>query len=358
MTKIQGKQLDLGIFLSLFILASGSLLSLASTSQSLFQKQILWFVLAFLIIFFGKKIDWRWLGGQGWFRHGLYWLGIGLLVFSHAQSSVIRGTKSWIVIGGFQFEPVELVKVGLLFMLAHFFSKRHISASQTKNIFLSFVYTAIPAGLVITHPDFGSTVIILGIWVGFLFASGIQKKRILIGIILAILAFIFLWTSFLKPYQKDRLTSFIFPEKDPFGTSYNVIQSKIAIGSAGFFGKGFGLGTQSHFKFLPEAQTDFIFAAFVEEWGFFGGICVIGAFFFLLYRIIRIGQRAGDNYSKFVVLGAVIVFGLQFFINTGSSLGILPVTGITFPFFSYGGSSLLTSAVLLGIIEYIKFESR
>lgn len=358
MTIVHGKQLDWGIFFSISILAAGSLLSLASTNTAFFRRQIFWYIAVFFIIFFGRKINWQWLGGQGWFRHGLYWGGIGLLILSHLQSATIRGTKSWLVIGGFQFEPVEIVKIGLLFILAHFFSRRHISASQTKNILLSFFYTAIPAGLVITHPDFGSALIVVGIWIGFLFVSGIQKKRLLIGIVVAILLFVVLWTSFLKPYQKDRLTAFIFPEKDPFGINYNVIQSKIAIGSAGFFGKGFGLGTQSHLNFLPEAHTDFIFAAFVEEWGLLGGMCVIGAFFFLLYRLLQIGLRVGDNYSKFVILGTIIIFTLQFFINVGSGLGLMPVTGITFPFFSYGGSSLLTAGILISIIEHIKFESR
>jgi rod shape determining protein RodA len=357
MATVIGKRFDWGIFFSLLILATGSLLSLASTNRAFFNRQIFWYIIVFLLIYFGRKINWRWLGGQGWFRHGLYWVGVGLLVLSYFQGTTIRGTKSWLVILGIQFEPVEIMKIGLLFILAHFFSRRHISASQVKNIFLSFFYTAIPAGLVVMHPDFGSTLVIVSVWVGFLFVSGIQKKRLILGFILAILICIFLWTSFLKPYQKDRLTSFIFPERDPFGTSYNVIQSKIAIGSGGIFGKGFGLGTQSQFHFLPEAQTDFIFAAFVEEWGLFGGVCIVAAFFFLLYRLIRIGLLVGDNYSKFVILGTVIIFTLQFFINVGSDLGLLPVTGITFPFFSYGGSSLLTAGLLVGIIEHIKFES-
>lgn len=358
MNTVFGKQFDWGIFFSIAILATGSLLSLASTSPVSFRRQIFWYIAVFILIYLGRKINWRWLGGQGWFRHGLYWMGIGLLVLSHLQGTMIRGTKSWITIAGIQFEPVEIVKIGLLFILAHFFSRRHISASQIKNIFLSFLYTAIPAALVVTQPDFGSTLIVVSVWLGFLFVSGIRKKRLLLGIIVAILLFVVLWTSFLRPYQKDRLTAFVFPEKDPFGINYNVIQSKIAIGSAGVFGKGFGLGTQSQFRFLPEAQTDFIFAAFVEEWGLVGGISIIGAFFLLIYRLVKIGLRAGDNYSKFVVLGTVIIFTLQFFINIGSDLGLMPVTGITFPFFSYGGSSLLTAGMLVGIIEHIKFESR
>lgn len=351
------RDLDWVLLLALGILAAGSLLLLASAAPDLFWRQLVWYAIAFAVIIFGSQIDWRWLGNQQWFRGGLYWLSVFLLLISNFQSHTIRGVKSWLVVGGIQFEPVEIAKLGLIFVLASFFSRKHLSAWQGKNILLSFVYTIIPAALIVIHPDFGSTVVVMAIWASFLLTSGINKKRLAIGILIAILGAVFLWTSFLKPYQKDRLTAFLFPERDPFGINYNVIQSKIAIGSAGLFGKGFGGGTQTQLHFLPEAQTDFIFAAFIEEWGLLGGLIIVLTFFLILYRLIRIGIRAPDNYSKFVVLGTVTILAVHFFINTGSNVGLMPVTGIPLPFFSYGGSSLLTASILISIIEHINLES-
>lgn len=349
---------DWWLFAAIGALALASLLLLASSNMPLFWKQFIWYIAAFAVIVFGSLINWRWLGSQRWFRNGFYWLTIALLVISNLQSHTIRGVKSWIVIGGFQFEPVEFAKLALVFVLADFFSRRHIAAWQGRNIALSMCYTLLPAVLIVIHPDFGSTVVVVGIWIGFMLVSGVNVKRFLVGLGCAAIGVALLWSFFLKPYQKDRLTAFVFPARDPFGINYNVIQSKIAVGSSGFFGKGFGGGTQTQLHFLPEAQTDFIFAAFIEEWGLLGGIILLLTFFFILYRLIAIGLRAGDNYSKFVVLGTVLILSIHFFINTGSNIGLMPVTGIPFPFFSYGGSSLLTAATLISIIEHIKIDSR
>ena len=153
--------------------------------------------------------------------------------------------------------------------------------------------------------------------------------------------------------SKRKNFGFSFSDRDPLGVNYNVIQSKIAIGSAGFFGKGFGQGTQSQLGFLPEAQTDFIFAAFIEEWGLFLGFLLVVIFAFLILRIVKIGLNAENNFSRFICLGTVILFIAQFIFNVGSNLGLTPVVGVTFPFLSYGGSSLLTNLILVGIIQSI-----
>lgn len=318
---------------------------------------MIWLALAIVIIVFGSRLDWRWLINQNWFRYGLYCFSVFILIVSNLQSRTIRGTKSWLTIGSFQFEPAELAKIALIIVLAGFFSKRYLEAWQSKNILKSLIFALIPVGLVAIHPDLGSAIVIASIWVGFLFMSGVHYKRLAIGFILAILIFSMLWIFYLKPYQKDRLTGFLFQEKDPLGINYNVIQAKIAIGSAGFFGKGFGAGTQTQLHFLPETQTDFIFSAFVEEWGIFGGLIIILTFLFLLYRIVLVGLTVRSNDAKFLSLGAGLMFLVHFSINLGSNLGLLPVAGIPFPFLSYGGSSLLTDAILISIIEHIKLES-
>ncbi|MDO8557458.1 MAG: FtsW/RodA/SpoVE family cell cycle protein [Candidatus Jorgensenbacteria bacterium] len=342
---------------ALAVLATASLLSLASSNNTLFMRQSLWYVIAFAIILGGSYIDWRWLGSQAWFRYGLYGFAIALLVVSHLMPGAIRGTKSWISFGGMQYEPGELVKLALIFIFAHFFSRRHVDAWQSKNIFISLVYFAVPAALIITQPDIGAAFIIFCLWLGFLLVSGINIKRFSIGVLLAALLVAVFWTSFMKPYQKERITGFIFPQADPLGANYNVIQAKIAIGSAGLFGKGFGSGTQTQLRFLPEAQTDFLFAAFVEEWGILGGVVVLLTFLFIIYRIVHIGIGARDNYFKLISFGAALYFLVHFFVNIGSNLGLVPVAGVTFPFFSYGGSNLLTTAILVSIIEHTRLES-
>ena len=339
-------------------LATAGLLSLASSNPQFFYRQLLWFGISLILIFSGGAVDWRWLISRGWFRYGLYILSVALLFVVILQPHTVRGTKSWIFMGEFQFEPAEVAKLAVIFVLAGFFSRRHVQAWLSKNILTSLGYAILPAVLIVIHPDFGSAFVIIMIWTGFLFLSGVHVKRLAVIILAAALVAVLMWLFFLRPYQKERITGFVFPETDPLGRNYNVIQSKIAIGSAGFFGKGFGSGTQVQLKFLPEAQTDFLFAAFVEEWGILGGALVLLAFIVLIARMVALGLKVRGNDMKFVVLGGCIVLTTHFLVNMGSNLGFLPVAGLPFPFLSYGGSSLLTLSVLVGIIQHIQIESR
>lgn len=351
------RNFDWALIGALLVLTTASLLTLASSGGVFFKRQIVWYVISFFVIFIGSQIDWRLLVSRQWFRSGLYFFSIALLLVAYFQSHTIRGTKSWIVIGNFQFEPEEFAKIALLFVLAYFFSKRHVAAWQARNLFLSFVYTLIPTFLIVIQPNFGSAILVGSIWVGFVLLSGIHTKRLLIGLLLLCIIGVLLWTFMFKDYQKDRIITFFVPERDPLGTSYNVIQSKIAIGSAGLWGKGFGHGTQARLGFLPASQNDFLFAAFVEEWGLVGAAVLIGAILFLIYRLMRIGRSARDNFARLMALGGGVFFFVHFLINIGSNVGLLPVTGITLPFFSYGGSNLLTTGILLSIMEHIKLES-
>lgn len=351
------RHLDWGIIVGLVVLAAASLVSLASANIAFFWRQLIWYGIGFLIILVGSRFDWRWMGGQRWFRYGLYWVSLAFIIYSNLQRGTVRGVKSWISIAGIQFEPGELVKLSLILIFADFFARRHIHAWQAKNAVLSFFYAAIPAALIAIHPDLGSAFIVMTIWFGYMVMSGIHVKRFLIGLGALLGVVILMWSFFLKPYQKARITSFAFPERDPLGSSYNVIQAKVAVGSAGFWGKGFRMGTQTQLHFLPESKTDFIFSAFVEEWGLFGGAVLLLTFLFIVYRVILIGQGAHDNYFKLISLGGGLFFIVHFFVNVGSNLGLLPVTGVTFPFMSYGGSNLLTSSIILSIIQHIKLES-
>lgn len=338
-------------------LALASVLILVSSAPHLVWRQVSWYVIGFLTMGLLSFVDWRWLANQSWIKFGVYGLSIALLVAAYLFAPSIRNVRSWLVFGSFQYQPSELLKLGLILVYAGFFARRHLETALFKNIFLSFLYLLPPLGLILLQPDLGSALIVSGIWVGFLLVSGITKKQFLLGVLIVILLLGVAWFSIFKPYQKERIITFLGLKSDPLGVSYNVIQSKIAIGSAGLFGKGFGQGTQTQLGFLPEAQTDFIFAAFVEEWGLVGGLFLILAFCLIIFRIIRAGLRTYGNYAKFICLGTIMVMILHFFFNVGSNVGFSPVIGVPFPFLSYGGSNLLTLFILVGIIQNIIKES-
>ncbi|MBI2024476.1 MAG: rod shape-determining protein RodA [Candidatus Harrisonbacteria bacterium] len=338
---------------SVFFLAAVSLIALSSINQSLFIQQLIWFAFGFLAIFIFSRIDWRPIVNYKWIIFGLYLFSIVLLIITYFLAPAIRGTHSWLVIGPAQIQTSEFAKLALIILLASFFAKRHVGIARSSVIFKSFLYFVIPFGFILIQPDLGSALIIFTIWLGFLLVSGIRWRHLLIGFLIFIFLAFLGWNNLLRNYQKDRIVAFLNPEFSPLGINYGVIQSKIAVGSAGFFGKGYGQGTQVQLGFLPEAGTDFVFPAFIEEWGLFGGILIVGVFIFLLFRIVNIGINCQNNFSKLICLGTVIMFLTQFFINVGSALGLLPVVGVTFPFFSYGGSSILVNSALIGIIQGI-----
>jgi len=284
---------------------------------------------------------------------GFYFIIIALLIVTYFFAPVVRGVKGWLMVGSFQFQASEFAKLALIIVFAGFFKKKHISIARVSNLLVSFIYFLIPALLVAIQPDFGTVIILFFIWFGFLLVSGLRPKHIIISLLIFSVIAAVMWFSVLENYQKERIMGVFFPGRDMLGINYNVIQSKIAIGSAGFFGKGFGQGTQVQLGFLPEAQTDFIFAALIEEFGLISGFLAITAFIILIFRIIRIGIDSEINFNRFICLGAAILFITQFILNIGSNLGFMPVVGVTFPFLSYGGSSLLTNLIILGIIQSI-----
>jgi len=217
------------------------------------------------------------------------------------------------------------------------------------------VYASLPAILVFLQPDFGSAIILISIWLGSLLISGIKRKHIIIIFVLGIILFLILWNFFLKDFQKNRIISFLNPTIDSSGINYQANQALIAIGSGGILGKGFGKGTQVQYGFLPGGQTDFIFAAICEDFGILSGCILILLYIILFWRLINISFKIqNDNFSKLLIAGALISISVQSFINIGMNLNLLPITGIPLPFVSYGGSSLIVSLMLIGIVESIK----
>lgn len=338
------------------VLAAG-LLVLFSSARHLFWYQLLWIALGLVVFVAVERFDWRSFVNYRWIVGGVYAFGILLLVLTLLFAPSVRGVRSWLFLGSFQFQAAEFMKAALILLYAQFFSSGHMRIAHAGTLIISFAFAALPAMLIALQPDLGSALILFFIWLGFVLVSGIRLRHLAFAALIFAVLGALLWGAWLEDYQKARVLGLFVPERDPLGVNYNVIQSKIAVGSAGLFGKGFGQGTQVQLGFLPEASTDFAFPAFVEEWGLVGGAVVTGAFLYLLFAILRVGAAAEKNFEKFFCLGTVIMLSVHFAINVGSALGLLPVVGVPFPFLSYGGSNLLTSVSLVAIIHSIAVRS-
>ena len=347
----------LSLFLPVGILIAAGLVILSALSTHFFVLQLVWVLIGVGVIVFFTFVDARAIFNSRWVVWMLYGGSLLLLVAAYLVGPVIRNTKSWLVIGPVSIQPVEFLKIALIFLFANYFARRHLAVARWENIFTSFVFFVVPAAIAVRLPDLGSAVIFFAIWFGFLLLSGLPWRRIIAAVIIFALAGAFVWTYVFKDYHRARIIGFLDPNANALGINYSVTQSKIAIGSAGLWGKGYGQGSETQLGFLSEPTEDFIFAALIEEWGIVGGIVVVVAFLALIYQILRVGALADENFEKFICLGAAVMFGMQFFLNTGSATGVLPVVGVTFPFLSYGGSSMLANMSLLAIINSIRKRS-
>ena len=319
-------------------------------------KQIIWIFFSFTVFFIFSSIDWRFLKRSD-ILVALFFIASILLSLLFVARS-IKGAKSWFDLGKVSFQPADFVKLILILILAKYFSRRHIEIAHAKHIFISGVYAFVPFILILLQPALGGAVIVFLIWLGMVIVSGVSKRHLLIVFLVGATSFLFLWGSVFKPYQKQRIISFINPSLDIRGSGYNAFQSKIAVGSGGVFGKGIGYGTQSRLKFLPEYQTDFIFAAFAEEWGLVGVLIFLAFFAVVIWRLLYNSFIGSSNFETLFGLGLAIFFMSHLIINVGMNLGLLPVTGITLPFVSYGGSHLLAEFAGMGILMSMRRYSR
>lgn len=337
-------------YLFLFvILALGaiSLLIIYSISANLFKSQIIfWFI--GLVLFAGFSFfDFR-----NWLKLAvpIYIGSIAALLILPFIGESVRGSVRWIDLGFFRIQPSEIAKIASILILSSFYANR--TGREIKNLTLSFIIILPFAILVLIQPDIGNALTFFAIWLGISFAAGFKLKHIMfVGLIAAAIA-IFAF-EFLAPYQKERIASFISPESDPLGQGYNLIQSKIAVGAGQLTGRGLGHGSQSQLNFLPEAESDFIFASIAEQLGLIGSGLLVVFYFLLISRIISFAKTK-DRFAQLILAGAISFFLLQFMVNVGMNMGLLPVTGITLPLVSYGGSSLLTTLFLLGIVSSIR----
>lgn len=281
-----------------------------------------------------------------------------LLILVIIVGKNIRGTAGWFDVGSISIQPSEFVKVAMVIIIAKYFTRVENYIDGLKKAVVSGIYVFIPVGLIMMQPDMGSAMIIVFTWIVMLLLSGVNKKYIIYLMVIMITAFAIGWNMTLKDYQKSRIIAFFNSNYDPMGAGYNVKQSIIAIGSGSFWGKGLGHGSQSQLNFLPEKHTDFIFAVIAEELGFVGVLIMLGAYAVIFYRLLKIAEEAEDNFGKYLVLGASLLLFFHVTINIGMNMGIAPVTGIPLPFVSYGGSSLLSLMIMLGIIQNVYLRGR
>lgn len=322
-----------------------------------FGKQLVWVLLSFAVFFFFSFIDFRFLKRTD-VLVSIFIFICGVLFLLFILGHVSHGAKSWFNFGLFSFQPVDLVKLILVLILAKYFSRRHVEIRDIKHIFISGFYAFVPLVLVLLQPDFGSAMIVFFIWLGMVLVSGISKMHLLLVFVSMTLIFLSLWFFAFAPYQKARVTNFLNPLSNIHGTGYNALQSTIAVGSGRLFGKGLGFGTQSRLKFLPEPQSDFIFAAYAEEWGLLGGLLILLLYGLVIWRILYFSALGASNFEILFGMGIAIFFISQIIVNIGMNLGLLPVTGIPLPFMSYGGSHLLTEFAGLGILMSMRRYAR
>jgi rod shape determining protein RodA len=321
---------------------------LLTTDTALFYQQSLMLGVGLVLFFLCSRIDTVILK---WFAPFGYIIANFLLAITYLGPS-IRGSTRWILIAGQQIQPSEFAKPLLLLFFAWLAVK--YPPREKKNIPIHIGLFLIPFLLVFKQPDLGTSLVYAGSWLGMMIASGLSLW--LIGVIVLGLTVLTPWLwGILADYQRARIITFLNPALDPKGAGYNALQSTIAVGSGQLFGKGLGLGTQSHLRFLPEYHTDFIFATLVEELGFVGGSLLLLLYLLLLWRLVLFAwQRSDDVFGFTFILGVVSMVFVQVFINVGMNMGILPITGITLPFVSYGGSSLLSLSICFGLLMTFK----
>jgi len=320
-----------------------------------FKKQIIFILLGIILLFLLAFFDYHSLRSYSKY---FYVLGLALLIGVLFFGQTIRGTKGWYSLPGFNLQPVEFIKFVLILFLAKYFSSVSLKTEEFKRLLISGSGALLFIVLVLAQPDFGSAALLFLLWLSMIILVGFNKKYFLvIGLILAIV-FSGAWYFVLQDYQKERIITFLNPSFNPLSQGYNVSQAIIAVGAGGLIGRGLGFGSQSQLKFLPEAQTDFIFAVVAEELGFSGVLLILLFFGIFFYRCLYHLKRVNNDFGIFFILGSISLIFIEMFINIGMNLGILPVVGISLPFLSYGGSGLISSLMLVGVIESIVIRSK
>ncbi len=315
-------------------------------SETFYVKQIYFVFFGLALLPLVVSLDYRILSQQVPY---IYLGAVLLLLLALFIAPAVHGTRGWIPLGPFNFQPAEFAKVAVVLTLARFLGETRTRLLTFNEIIKACLLVGLPLGLILLQPDLGSAITLVPPLVVGLVLGGLRRRWILIGLVLSTLITAAGWYS-LKPYQKERVYTFLEPERDPSGRGYQAIQSRIAMGSGGLLGKGITQGSQTALGFLPERHTDFIFSVVGEEFGFVGSFTILAFYFLIIMRSIHIAQTARDNLGVFLALGSMSVLLFHILVNIGMVVGLAPITGIPLPLLSYGGSSMLTTFILLGLI--------
>jgi rod shape determining protein RodA len=325
-----------------------------AAQSPLFIKQIVWLLIGLLGLIVFVSFDYIWLSR---ISVPLYGTGLVLLLVVLVMGKTGMGAQRWVSIGPLTFQPSEFFKLIFIIMLGQYLCLLRGPMGMTQLIKVFFVVVFVPFVLLFKQPDLGTAIVVLLIFLLMSLSKGLQKKALVLIVLLGLVSLPFLgnimWSG-LKDYQKNRLVAFIDPGVDPSGIGYHINQSKVAIGSGEFLGKGYLNGTQGPFRFLPERHTDFIFACFAEEWGFVGSVFLLGLYLLLFLRGLDTARKAKDEFGRLLALGITFMFAIYFFINVGMTLGMMPVVGIPLPFMSYGGTALLSNFISVGVLINVR----
>jgi rod shape determining protein RodA len=339
--------------LGIINLYSAGSFSLRHSTTPYYLKQLYWLLIGLGLLAVTVSIDYQLMARHAYLIHGL---SVFLLVLALFWGRSAAGTHRWLQIGGFSFQPSELAKITLVLLLSRYFSNLTISKSYGLQDFAyPILVTIITFVLIFLEPDLGTAALLVLVFISFVFFLHLGLRYIVVFLVSGAALLPVAW-QFLEEYQKRRVFAFLSPGKYSLQAGYQAIQSKIAVGSGMFFGKGFLCGTQSQLRFLPEQHTDFVFSVVAEEWGFVGSLLVVLLFFLTISRGLRIASQSRDRLGSLVAAGLVLVILWQVLINVGMVTGLFPIVGIPLPFLSYGGSSLVTTWVIIGILLNIRMR--
>lgn len=345
------RSVDWVLLAGVLILSAAGLVTMNSFIEpnTFFEQQLVWIALSLAVFFGASIIDWRFLRNT-WVVVTLFVLSLASLVLLFVLGTVTLGAQSRFDLGLFFIQPSDPAKLVLIIILAKYFSRRHVEIAHIRHIFVSGLYAFLFFVLLFVQPDFGGAIVVFFLWLGMVLVSGISKKHLLVVLTVGILAFGALWGFVFQDYQKARIRTFLNPLTDIQGAGYNAYQSTITVGSGQLLGKGIGFGTQSRLQFLPEYETDFIFGAFAEEWGFIGVVFLLLCFAAVVWRIMQGAFLGATNFETLFAVGVALSVVAPAAIHIGMNIGLLPVTGTVLPFVSYGGSHLVIEFLSLGML--------
>ncbi len=328
-------------------------LSWGAMSAPLYLKQGLWLLGGVLIALFICLFDYRHLE---YFALHFYVLSIGMLVFVLTLGHTSMGATRWINLGFFNLQPSEVIKLAVVLVLARIFSRTvTLQGYGFFELWLPAFLILLPVGLILKQPDLGTALMVIFIAGSMLLFAGVRRKTMLALFIIGLIAVSAGWFG-LHDYQRARVMTFLNPEADPLGSGYHIIQSKIAVGSGGLVGKGFAQGSQSQLSFLPERHTDFAFSVFAEEWGFVGCLVLLTCYLFMIAWGLYIARQASDRFGMFLALGVTAMTFWHIVVNLGMVIGLLPVVGVPLPLFSYGGTSMVTTMIGVGLLMNVSMR--